>query len=146
MRLLIALTALLLSGCAATALDVDRAVRERDYRTLVVSGLSPEQAADVLRSDSLAARVPQTDDVVAYRDRWRRAARADSLRALDTTSRTDAEWLTGYHAELELRRLQAERDASRSIRPWDRALFLGIGTAVGIAGSWIFYFVNGGGW
>ena len=147
MRLPLALAALvLLSGCAATALEVDRAERTRDYQTLVASGLTAEQALDALTSDSLASSVPQTGAVIVYRERLRRAARADSLQSLETTSRTDAEWLLAYREELDVRRALAEWEAVRATRLRDRVVFFGIGAAVGVTGSWIYYFVNGGGW
>lgn len=150
MRLLAVLVALLvLSACASTSLEDDRAPRPiaysaADYRALVASGLTPEQALDVQSSDSLAALVPQTDAVLEYRQRWQRSARADSLRDLPAPSRMDTEWLAAYDAEVQARAIEDAQEAFRASerrRVWLTRVGVTVGVvAVGYVAYWLLTF------
>ncbi|MGB3542624.1 hypothetical protein [Rubrivirga sp.] len=133
MRLPLSLFVLvLLSGCAATAFEAAQVERERDYRALVASGLTAVEAARVLRSDSLAATVPQTDIVVAYRERRRLTARVDSLRAISQLS--DGNELSDRDGDIDMRQAEAERKAAWTPRAATNAAFFVAGAVAALAG------------
>ncbi len=107
-------------------------MRDRAYRGLIASGITPAQAIGVLTADSLAARVPQTDAVLAVRARWRRFVIADSLYALPLPlARADIDWLATHRADLAARRREAERSVTRP-----QIVFLGL---LGVAAVVYFY-------